>query len=184
MAKWLVVGAADPEGVKERGEFASHGHDGAPLSVLASTFGEAESPTSKIAVGPEGPEDILSRSDQQAPEHGVTALGDAELGGLCAGVALSRPKAEVSADAAAVLETCGVLQCEDVTKRGDRTDTSDLAESIGFGIALPSQGFELAVGGTDLLAERIDHLEQWPKSGPKGLRDVGLHLASEGWGGS
>jgi hypothetical protein len=184
MAKWLVVGATHPEGVEKRGEFTNHGHDGAFLSVLTSSFSEAESPTFEIAVGAEGPEDILSRSDQQTTEHRVTALGDAELGGLCAGVALSRPKAEVSADAATVFETCGVLQCEDVTKRGDRTDTSDLAESIGLGIALASEVFQFTLGGTDLLAERLDHCEQWPKSGPKGLGDVRCHLASEGRGGS
>ncbi len=64
MTKRLVLGAGDPKGIEQSGELTSHGHDGAFPRVLASPFGEAEPPASEIAVGPEGPEDILGGADE------------------------------------------------------------------------------------------------------------------------
>jgi len=139
MAKRLVLGAGHPEGVEERGELTGHGHHGAFLSVLASAFGEAESPTSEIAIGPEGSEDILGAAHEQATEHGVTAFGDAELGRSRPGVVLAGSYSQVSPDTSAVLEASGIFQREQVAEGGDRPDAGHLAEALGLGVALAAR---------------------------------------------
>jgi hypothetical protein len=59
----VVDFAGDPQAMKEDGQLA--GHRRSPLGILASTFGEFESPAAQITIGSKGPENVLGAADEQ-----------------------------------------------------------------------------------------------------------------------
>ena len=64
MVEGVIDFAGDPQVMEEDGQLAGHRHHRSLLGVLASAFGELETPAAEITVRTEGPEDVLGAADR------------------------------------------------------------------------------------------------------------------------
>src|SRR5882762_9405690 len=77
---------------------------------------------------------MVGALDQQLSQVSVTCFGDAKLRVAVAGLAASRPQAEITADITTSLEALLVAQCQHERQRGEMSDSIDFDQRLGLRI--------------------------------------------------
>jgi len=114
MVEGVVDIARDPQAVEEDGQLAGHRHHRSLLGVLASAFGELETPAAQVTIGSEGSEDVLGAADEQATQVAVAGLGDAELGIARSGLVPLGDKTQSGRHLTRLAEAVRVIEGEDI----------------------------------------------------------------------
>ena len=79
IAQWFIHFSADPQPMQQDRQFASRRNDGSFLSVLATTLGQLQTPSSQIAISPKRAEYVVRSLHQQGPQVGITLFADVHL---------------------------------------------------------------------------------------------------------
>jgi len=165
--------------VEQNSKLSSHGNDGPLLGVLASSFGQFQTPTAQVAIRPKRPQDVLSGSNQQAAQVGVSGLRDPQLRVFITRLISTRDKAEGWPHLPALAEAIGIFKCEDEGQGSEWAHAADATELLGLRIAFAAKCFDRSVIGPDLLGEASDRVEDGRQSRSKGLGDVRSDFVSE-----
>ena len=152
MVEGVVDFASDPQAMKEDGQLAGHRHHRSLLGVLASAFGELETPAAQVTIGSEGSEDVLGAADEQATQVAVAGLpartpgrcSDAELGMARSGLVPLGDETQSGRHLTRLAEAVRVIEGEDICQGGDRANASDLAQVVCFRVMLLAELFDAA----------------------------------------
>jgi hypothetical protein len=74
--KGIIDFSGLPKVVEQNSKLSGNGNDSSLFSVLASPFGQLQTPSSQIAIGSKRPQDVLDGRDEQATQEGIASLGD------------------------------------------------------------------------------------------------------------
>ena len=85
-----VIGfPAHPQLVQQHRQLTGHRRNRSLLGVLASSFGQLQTPAAQITVAPERTENVVGSLDQQGSQAAVAFFADVQLRLTLAGVAAS-----------------------------------------------------------------------------------------------
>ena len=101
----------DPDSMQQDGKLPSDSHHGSSSRMASATGTQAETPSSQGRVFAVWPDDMVGALDHQLSQVPITCFGDAKLRVAVAGLAASRPQAEITADITTSLEALLVAQC-------------------------------------------------------------------------
>src|SRR5437867_5191497 len=107
-----------------------------PAAGCRRYAGQAQAPTSQIAVSAESAHDVLASLDERLADKCVAGLRDVHLRVALARLLSTRHQPEVGRNVAARGETGWILNCEDVDQGGNRPYSVDLLQDRCFGVAL------------------------------------------------
>ncbi len=102
--KGIIDFSGLPKTVEQNSKLSGNGNDRSLFSVLASPFGQLQSPTSQVTVRSEGTEDVLGEGDEQATQEGIASLGDSQLRVMVAGLIPSGDQTDCGSDLPALPE--------------------------------------------------------------------------------
>jgi hypothetical protein len=192
MVEGFVDLPSDPQAMKEDSQLAGHRHHRSLLGVLASAFGELETPAAQVTIGSEGPENVLGAADEQATQVTVTGLpgrtpgrcSDPQLGLAVPGLVPLGDETQSGRHLTRLAEAVRVIEGEDICQGGDWTNPRDLAQGVCFRVMLLAELFDLAVVGVDLGGKGGDGLNDGEERGLELWGDGGLDPVLEAIGGA
>ena len=168
-----------PEVVKQHGQLPGDANHGPLFGVLPSPFSKFQSPATQITVWSEGTEDVLSGTDQQAAQVGVSRFCNSQLRVLIAGLVTFWHETECRAYLAAFLEAARLFEGEDEAQGSEWAYAADFSEQFCFRVLILAELFNLSVVFTDLLGEGSDGVEDGEKSRLQGFWNIEPDFVSE-----
>src|SRR5271157_3749749 len=135
-------------------------NDGSFLSVLATTLGQLQTPSSQIAISSKRAQYVVRSLHQQRPQIGITLFADVHLRFALPRVSAPWLQSEVATRVPAFAETMRIFQGQHVGQRDQRAYSLDLLQQCSLRIALLREGFDALVVFGNAFTQRLQRLQQ------------------------